>query len=124
MTLRRAAAPARTITAEQAAALVQPGMWIDYGAGLLQPDVFDAALAQRVDALHDVKIRFCLTTKPRAVFEADPDAAHFHGVSLHFSGYDRRMHDARHVSYLPVNLGEIPDYYRRFIPPVDRKSVV
>ncbi len=29
------------------------------------------------------------------------------------------MHDAGIAHYLPVNLGEIPDYYRRFIDPVD-----
>lgn len=38
---------------------------------------------------------------------------------MHFSGYDRKMHDAGRVHYLPVNLGEIPDYYKRFIAPVD-----
>src|SRR3954451_1858670 len=34
-------------------------------------------------------------------------------------GYDRKLHDAGRCHYLPVNLGEIPDYYRRFIDPVD-----
>ena len=29
------------------------------------------------------------------------------------------MHDAGRCNYIPVNLGEIPDYYRRFIDPVD-----
>ena len=29
------------------------------------------------------------------------------------------MHDAGRCHYMPVNLGEIPDYYRRFIDPVD-----
>lgn len=33
--------------------------------------------------------------------------------------YDRRKHDAGIANYLAVNLGEIPDYYRRFIDPVD-----
>lgn len=119
MLMRPSRLPARQITATEAAALACSGMWIDYGAGLLQPDVFDAALALRKASLQDVKIRFCLTTRPRAVFECDPEGHHFHGLSLHFSGYDRRMRDAGNISYLPVNLGEIPDYYRRFIPPVD-----
>jgi acyl-CoA hydrolase len=57
--------------------------------------------------------------KPRAVIEEDPAGEHFHWFSLHFSGYDRKKHDAGRCSYLPVNLGEIPDYYRRFIDPVD-----
>jgi acyl-CoA hydrolase len=109
----------RRITAEEAAELVQPGMWLDYGATLIQPDVFDAALAKRRNELQNVRIRACLTLRPRAVLEADPQGEVFHWVNLHFSGYDRKMHDAGRSNYMPVNLGEIPDYYRRFIDPVD-----
>ncbi len=116
---RTASAPARRITADQAAAFVRSGMWIDYGAVLCQPDVFDTALAARISELRNVKIRACLSTRPRAVLEADPEGAHFHWINLHFSAYDRRKHDAGIANYLPVNLGEIPDYYRRFIEPVD-----
>lgn len=109
----------RRITAEEAAGLVRPGMWLDYGTTFSQPDVFDAALAKRRNELHDVRIRACLTMRPRAVLEADPRGEAFHWVNLHFSGYDRKMHDMGRSNYLPVNLGEIPDYYRRFIDPVD-----
>src|SRR6188472_103709 len=119
MKLREAAAGARPISAEEGAALVTSGMWLDYGTGVGQPDVFDRALAARVHGLTNVKIRHCLTMRPRAVHQADPDGRHVHSVSLHFSGCDRREHDQGRCSYLPVNLGEIPDYYRRFIPPVD-----
>ncbi len=119
MNMRMAGHTARIITAAEAAALVRPGMWLDYAAGLCQPDEFDKALAARRDDLHDIKIRGCLSTRPRAVFEEDPEGKHFYGLSLHFSGYDRRKHDAGRMGYMPVNLGEIPDYYRRFIPPVD-----
>ena len=119
MNMRDAGHKARPITAAAAAAMVRSGMWLDYGAGLCQPDEFDKALAARRDELHDVKIRGCLSTRPRAVFEEDPEGRHFYGLSLHFSGYDRRKHDAGRIGYMPVNLGEIPDYYRRFIPPVD-----
>ena len=117
--MRRAAQAARDISADAAAMLVQSGMWIDFSAVLAQPDVFDAALARRAADLHHVKIRACLSTRPRAVLEADPEGKHFFWLNLHFSGYDRRMHDAGIANYLPVNLGEIPDYYRRFIDPVD-----
>lgn len=119
MSLRQASQAARTISAEQAAAMVKSGMWIDYGATLCQPDVFDQALALRKAELHDVKFRSCITMRARAVLDQDPEGKHFHLFSMHFSGYDRKMHDAGRVHYLPVNLGEIPDYYRRFIPPVD-----
>ena len=119
MKTRQAAAPAQRISADEAAGLVQSGMWVDYGAVLGQPDMFDLALARRKDALRGVKIRACLSTRPRAVIEADPEAQHFHWINLHFSGYDRKKHDLGLANYLPVNLGEIPDYYRRFIDPPD-----
>jgi acyl-CoA hydrolase len=119
MSLRVAKAMAQTISAGQAAAMVRSGMWIDYGTSLCQPDVFDQALAARITELKQLKIRNCLTMRPRAVLEADPAGKHMHCFSLHFSGYDRKKHDAGLCSYLPVNLGEIPDYYRRFIEPVD-----
>lgn len=119
MAKRIVAAPARRISANEAAGLVTSGMWLDYGGTHCQPDVFDAALAQRVGELSGVKIRACLSIRPRAVLEADSSGEHFHWVSLHFSGYDRKKHDAGIANYLPVNLGEIPDYYRRFIERVD-----
>ena len=119
MVTRVAGAPAQTISSVQAAHFVSSGMWIDYGASNCQPDVFDKALAARKDELENVKIRSCLSMRPRAVLEADPDGEHFYWFSLHFSGYDRRQHDAGRCNYLPLNLGEVPDYYRRFIDPVD-----
>ena len=94
-------------------------MWLDYGAALCGPDEFDKALAARRGDLRAVKIRSCLSLRPRAVIEDDPNGEHFVWFSLHFSSYDRRKHDAGRCNYLPVNLGEIPDYYRRFIEPVD-----
>ena len=39
--------------------------------------------------------------------------------SWHFSGYDRKKHDAGRCNYTPLNLGEVPDYYRRFLDPID-----
>lgn len=109
----------RLISAAEAAALVKSGDWLDYGVITGQPDVFDAALAARKDELEGVKIRNCLSLRPRAVLEADPEGKHFLWFSWHFSGYDRKKHDAGISHYIPVNLGEIPDYYRRFNPPVD-----
>lgn len=110
---------AKRITAETAASLVQSGMWLDYGAVLGQPDVFDAALAKRLGQVTNLRVRSCLSTRARAVLEADPKGEHVFWFSTHFSGYDRRKHDQAIAHYLPVHLGEIPDYYRRFIDPVD-----
>ena len=67
------------------------------------------------ETLENVKIRSCLTMRPRAVVDGDPDGKHFFWFSWHFSGYDRKKHDAGRCNYMPVNLGEVPDYYRRFL---------
>jgi acyl-CoA hydrolase len=119
MARRKARAAAQLISGEQAASFVRSGMWLEYGAALCQPDVFDKALAERRDSLQNVKIRSCLTMRPRAVLESDPDGKHFFWFSWHFSGYDRKQHDAGRCNYMPLNLGEVPDYYRRFLDPVD-----
>jgi len=108
---------AQPISAHDAAAMVRSGDWLDYGAVLSQPDVFDRALAERVGELRDVSIRACLSVRPRAVLEADPDREHFHFYNWHYGGYDRKASDAGLQDYIPCNLGEIPDYYRRFIDP-------
>jgi acyl-CoA hydrolase len=110
---------AEKISPERAAGFVKSGMWLDYGASTCQPDVFDRALAARVNELWDIKIRSCFTLKPRAVLESDPNSARVLSISMHFSGYDRQRHDAGGCVYLPINFGEVPDYYRRFIDPVD-----
>ena len=111
--------PAVQILADEAAELVRPHMWLDYTGSLAQPDIFDAALAARAADLHDVRIRSCLSFAPRAILEADPDCRHFQWFNWHFSGYDRAKHDCGLCNYIPLNLGEVPDYYRRFLDPVD-----
>ena len=108
---------ARKVSAAEAAA---PGQ-IRHVAGLglrpVQPDRFDAALAARKDELQGVKIRACLSMRPRQVLECDPDGTHFQWFNWHFSGYDRKHHDAGRCNYIPMNFGEVPDWYRRFIDP-------
>jgi acyl-CoA hydrolase len=110
---------ARHITAEAAARLVTSGMWLDYGFGVCQPDVFDQALAARANELRGVKVRSCITLRPRAHHKTDPTGEHILSLNWHFSGYDRRQHDAGRCNYLPLNLGEWPDLYRRFLERVD-----
>ncbi|MDE1938242.1 MAG: 4-hydroxybutyrate CoA-transferase [Alphaproteobacteria bacterium] len=119
MSTRMSSAPAKKITAAEAAALVQSGYWLDFGACLAQPDVFDQALAARVRELSNVGIRSSLAAKPRAVLESDPEGNHFHYYTWHFSAYERAKADAGICYHMPPNLGEINDYYRRFIAPID-----
>ena len=81
MPKRVATAPAKHISADEAAGFVKSGMWLDYGTGLCQPDVFDRALAARITGLSNVKVRHCLTMRPRAVHECDPEGRHVHSFS-------------------------------------------
>ena len=53
------------------------------------------------------------------MFEADPEGEHFHWFNWHFSAYDHAKNVEGRVNYIPMNFGEAPDYYRRFIEPVD-----
>src|SRR3954453_665453 len=67
MSRRVATVPAKRVSPDAAAGLVESGMWLDYGAGLCGPDAFDKALAARGSDLRAVKIRSCLSMRPRAV---------------------------------------------------------
>ncbi len=108
---------AKTISPDDAAALVRSGDWVDYSGAVAQPDLFDQALARRRDALRDVKIRALVTFMPRAVLEADPAGEHFLWFNWHFSAYDRAQNVEGRVNYIPMNYGELPGYYRRFVDP-------
>ncbi len=105
----------KTISAEQAAALVRSGMWIDYGFGVGQPDVFDQALGQRAAVLRDVKIRGCLAMRARKALETQCDAGHLLMLSWYFSGVERKLYERGLCQHIPMNFGETPDYYRRFL---------
>ncbi|WP_304822062.1 hypothetical protein [Candidatus Binatus sp.] len=53
----------KKIGAEEAAAKVRSGDWVEYGFGLGQPNAFDRALAERVAHLERIKIRGCLAMR-------------------------------------------------------------
>jgi len=107
-----------SISAQAAAELVTSGDWVDFGFCLGQPDLFDQALAARATQLSQVKIRGAMTLRPRATQQADPNGDHFLWFNWHFSSYDRQRHDAGRCNYIPMNFGETPDYYRRFVDPI------
>jgi acyl-CoA hydrolase len=109
----------RVITADEAAALVRDGMWLDFGGGIIQPRKFDAALARRVPTLGDIKIRTCLSMRPVQAAEADPAGERVYCLGWHYSSLDRKLGDAGRASYVPVHLGEIPGYYRENLKPAD-----
>ena len=59
-----------------------------------------ATLPARTAELRNVKIRSCLSMKPRAVLEADPNGEHYFWFSGHSSGCDRRKHDEGVAHYI------------------------
>jgi len=105
----------KTVSADQAVSMVKPNDWIDYGFGAGQPDLFDQALAGQIGRFEKLKIRGCLALRPRPSVEADPESRHVHYFSWYFSGVERRMHDRGLCHHIPMNFGEAPDYYRRFV---------
>lgn len=56
--------------------------------------------------------------RPREI-EKDPDGERFHWFNWRFSGLDRARNVDGRISYIPMNFGEAPEYYRRFVDPID-----
>jgi acyl-CoA hydrolase len=110
---------AKTVPAAEAAALVKSRDWVDYGGSIQAPVEFDKALAARRDELEGVRIRNCVSVAPAEVVECDPEGKHFLWFNWHFSAYDRSRNKDGRCNYIPMNFGEAPAYYRRFIDPVD-----
>ena len=105
----------KTCTADEAASLVNSGDTIDYGFGLTQSDLFDAALAAQRERLDNVTIRGTLSVAARQVIELDPDQQHFEYHNWHCSGYDRKKCELGQMSYMPFNFGEGPGIYREHL---------
>lgn len=102
-------------TADQIAGTVRSGDVLDYGMSINQPDLFDQALADRINELEDVYIRGILTVSPRQVVLADPEQKHVSYDNWHFGTWDRRQFDEHLVSYIPFNFGESPQIYRDYL---------
>ena len=104
---------AKLVTPEVAVQAVRSGDWVEYGQFAAQAVTLDKALAARKDELWDVKIR--ATTRILGVPEVvrvDPTAEHFAYHNLHFSGFDRKLHDQGLCWFVPILYHEVPRYYR------------
>ncbi|MFC1918504.1 acetyl-CoA hydrolase/transferase family protein [Chloroflexota bacterium] len=105
----------KLISADEAAGLVKPGMWVDYGSLCGFPLLIDEKLARRASELERVKIRaYGAPTEPH-VLKADPKQEHFIYNSWRFSSADRKYHDIGCCSYIPSNLNEMPRMYREWL---------
>ena len=106
-------------TADQAAAVVKSGDWVDYGWSAGHPVALDAALARRMSELHDVKIRGGICMWVPEIFKIENPADHFCWNSWHMSGFERRAIDQGFAFYNPLRYSELPRYYREHIAPPD-----
>ena len=103
----------KLVKPEEAVKVVRSGDWVEYGQFAVQAVVLDRALAARKGELRDVKIR--ATTRAFGIPEvvkADPTAEHFAYHNLHFSGFDRKLHDQGLCWFVPILYHEVPRYYR------------
>ena len=95
-------------------------MWLEYGTSLCQPDMFDKALGARIGELYQCENpQLPVACGPAPCWRRTRTGCTRIGSACIFPAMTARKHDAGRANYLPVNLGEIPDYYRRFIEPVD-----
>lgn len=100
-------------TAEEAAAAIRPGFWIDYGFFNGKPVVSDRALAARKDELKDVTILAAVTLPPvPEVLTKDPKGEVFTYNDFHFSPLSRILADQMgNVFYNPIMYSECERYY-------------
>ena len=102
-------------TPQEAVKVVKSGDWVDYTTSLGFPVLLDAALAQRRDALSDVKIRGNLIFGPIQVAECDPERTHFIYNTWHCSAYERKLCDRGLCNYIPMVFRNVVPYYRHFL---------
>ena len=102
-------------TAEEAVKCVKSGDWVDYTMAHGIPVMLDKALAKRKNELSDIKVRGCMTLRPLAILEVDPQKEVFTYHSWHFSRYDREMSDKGLCYYIPLVYRNEPIHYKRTI---------
>ena len=96
----------KLVSADQAVKVVKSGDWVQYGEFVMQPRELDAALAKRVNELHDVKIRAVTLTMVPEIVKADPKREHFRFNDWHFSGFSRALHEQNLCNYIPITYHE------------------
>ncbi|MBI4284292.1 MAG: butyryl-CoA:acetate CoA-transferase [Chloroflexi bacterium] len=105
----------KLISAEEAAGLVRPGMWLDYGYACGFPLLIDEALARRAKDLANVKMRVFRSLGEPQVLKADPRQEHFIYSSWQVSPTELKYHDDGACAFIPANLGEAPRLYREHL---------
>ena len=109
----------KLVTADQAAAIVKDGDWVDYGWSAGTPIDFDKALAKRMPELHDIKLRGGVLCRRPAVFDTPNAPEHLSWNSWHMTGIERKAIAEGFGYYSPIRYSELPRYYRESSDPVN-----
>ena len=105
----------KLISPQDAAKLVKPGTWIDFGYFIGAAYLIEEEVAKRKEELVNVKIRssgFCL--EPQTI-KADPEQQAFIFHDFFFIKHERKYYDAGCLSHIPFNFHEAPRLYREFL---------
>ena len=109
----------KLVSAEQAAAVVKSGDWVDYGWTTGTPVAVDAAIAKRLPELKDVKFRGGILMWVPEIFKIENPAEHFSWNSWHMGGIERKAVAQGFSFYSPIRYSELPRYYRDMPEDVD-----
>ncbi len=102
----------KLVTADDVAAQVKDGDWVDFGWCANTPVAFDAALAKKMPNLKDVKVRGGILMWVPEIFKIENPADHFTWNSWHMSGVERKAIAEGFSFYGPIRYSELPRYYR------------
>lgn len=102
----------KLVSPEKAVSVVKNGDWIQYSFAVNTLPVLDPALAKRIPELHDIVFINGISTRPHAVYKADPTGVHSTWNSTHLTAIDRMYAKTRKVFYTPLKYSEAPRYVR------------
>jgi len=108
----------KRITADQAAALVKSGDYVEFGYCLSKAIAMDMALARRKDELFNINVHCSNTLSKVFLAEADPRGDHFTYSTGHCSVGERPLMGTFGF-YVPSSFGQNPEWFRRAYRPVD-----
>lgn len=103
----------KCISADEAAALVRPGMSIHLGGAANVAAIIDGHLADRVHELQDVTVRTYIDTHPYRICETDPEGEVFQWYSGFILGFTRSISRKRGIGvYVPSSWHNVPSFIR------------
>ncbi|MDD7511900.1 MAG: acetyl-CoA hydrolase/transferase C-terminal domain-containing protein [Peptostreptococcaceae bacterium] len=103
----------KLITADEAAAMVEPNNRIHFGLGLGVVKDLDAALARRADTLRGVEVVSTVGIQQDFLhlYKAGQSLDNVRFASAHYNGFDRKMAVNDKCWYIPMNFNELPSYW-------------